>query len=1236
MFLSALFIAFTSVFAQDPVLSVSPKSHDFVEKTFIKSASPVEIKDTFEFALDTANLPGPLQLTPKNSLDGVVFVADEVPGDEKLVRVSYTASKAVEGEDTIFVSAGTLADTLLVSLKVVELNPSLSADVSEWKPAAIKLLDGKAEAASGDITIVFSDVDLDVQIMGKDSKFTWVPADGSTPGTQIGKVTFSAEEGGKFEDTLLIADANGNIDPIKLALEVNVIVPTLTVTPDSWNASLTLVGGKAEAEKLIKIESSDLAAPITYEVVGDNKDNFVWNEANKLIAFSADAAGTYKAKLVVASEGVESKEVVMEIAVAAPAETPAIIVAPTEWKTTIQLENGKAEAERQFSIYGTNLKGELNIALKGMNPAFKWIAAEQLVKFSATVADTYKDSLIISSKDAETQRVYLEVKVENAPAQPVAVTGVTLDKSTATLKVGEELTLVATVAPANATDKAVVWKSSDAAVAEVASGKVTAKAEGAAVISVTTADGNFTAFCLVTVKKDETPGPGPVPSGDAFTLVTNASSLEAGLEILIVSTAKNVAAGEYTTSKNSNYFADAAVTISDNSITLADNSKASILTLGGSAGAWTLAMSDDKLVGATAEKKIALDDGTTTWAITIASNGDATIQNGTAGNGHFLYNVQSPRFTTYKSDATATMLLPQIYARKGGSTPTPSDPVAVTGVTLDKDKAEVEVGATIKLTATIAPANATNKKVVWSSDKPAIATVADGVVTGVAVGSAVITVKTEDGNFTASCAVNVSERETPPSPGEIIFEKVTTAPADWSGQYLIVQEANALAFNGKDATNNGVAATISGNTVTVADYEKYVVTIAKMDGGYSLQIDGKYIGGKLGNDGKPANGLAFSDTPILNTLALNSGEAEITSNQCIFLFNGATDQMRFRYFKAAGDPKVGVSLYKASGSITPVPAWVPDTISVAEAIEACKDEKTHYVDGIITEILTSESDLAQYGNLDFMLADLDAKSDAEIKCFRLYWKSANNKFKGGEVAVGDTVRVFGTTKIYTKDNVSTEQISDGYIVEILGKGDGSGPVGPGGDDPLGILEGQATFYGEAADGVFNFTIDLFSFAEWEEDGSPVGDGAWVSFDIFTSNEHAIAGSYSLAKGEGVVGGIGETYSGVMIVVGNDTTTAEFTSATVVITALGNNMYRVQYSVTTKDGKKYEGVIDNLEIYAYDEEGNDYELDEDAQGIENVTVELDKNAPMYNIMGQRVDGNATGIVIQNGHKFIIVR
>ena len=90
-------------------------------------------------------------------------------------------------------------------------------------------------------------------------------------------------------------------------------------------------------------------------------------------------------------------------------------------------------------------------------------------------------------------------------AATVPVTGVTMNKTSTSLYVGDTETLTATVAPDNATNRAVTWASSNPSVAKVENGVVTALACGTAVITATTQDGNHTATCAVTVRPDIPP-----------------------------------------------------------------------------------------------------------------------------------------------------------------------------------------------------------------------------------------------------------------------------------------------------------------------------------------------------------------------------------------------------------------------------------------------------------------------------------------------------------------------------------------------------------------------------------------------------------------------------------------------------------------------------------------------------------------------------------------------------------
>ena len=156
-------------------------------------------------------------------------------------------------------------------------------------------------------------------------------------------------------------------------------------------------------------------------------------------------------------------------------------------------------------------------------------------------------------------------------------------------------------------------------------------------------------------------GGGDEPATKVWTLVTDASTLKAGDQIIIACNSKAVTASNTIVSGSNPYLDKITSTFSSDKTTITSvGSGTAILTLGGSAGAWTLTNESGKKLGTTAAKKVAWGSGTTTWAITISSN-NATIQSTTSSYGRFLYNAQSPRFTTYTSNTTTLMLLPQIY-----------------------------------------------------------------------------------------------------------------------------------------------------------------------------------------------------------------------------------------------------------------------------------------------------------------------------------------------------------------------------------------------------------------------------------------------------------------------------------------------------------------------------------------------------------------------------------------------
>ncbi|MCX7987227.1 MAG: alpha-amylase family glycosyl hydrolase, partial [Bacteroidales bacterium] len=110
--------------------------------------------------------------------------------------------------------------------------------------------------------------------------------------------------------------------------------------------------------------------------------------------------------------------------------------------------------------------------------------------------------------------------------------------------------------------------------------------------------------------------------------------------------------------------------------------------------------------------------------------------------------------------------------------------VSVTSVSVSPSSASLFVGQTLLLTATISPSNATNQNVTWSSSNNAIATVSStGLVTANAAGTATITVRTEDGNKTATSTITVSN----PTSFKVYFYR----PTNW-GSFIRIYYWNTI------------------------------------------------------------------------------------------------------------------------------------------------------------------------------------------------------------------------------------------------------------------------------------------------------------------------------------------------------------------------------------------------------------------------------------------------------------
>ena len=258
----------------------------------------------------------------------------------------------------------------------------------------------------------------------------------------------------------------------------------------------------------------------------------------------------------------------------------------------------------------------------------------------------------------------------------------------------------------------------------------------------------------------------------------------------------------------------------------------------------------------------------------------------------------------------------------GGSIP------ATPSISLNQTSATLQVGSSLRLTAY--PQNAGTAQVSWSSTDTNIATVSNsGTVIGVAAGTTNITasIVVSGVTYTATCNVTVT------SGGTTIegdYVKVTSAPVDWSGTYLIVCESVNVALNGAlsslDVVSNTISVSPSNNQiVSTSSTEAAEFTIAnRTSGGYSIKTKG---GTYIGHSGSSNVLKTSTSDEFENTISISNGDVTITCNGKKLRYNATSDQTRFRYF---GSDQTAIQLYKKTSSGSPTQPIDP-TISFANS-----------------------------------------------------------------------------------------------------------------------------------------------------------------------------------------------------------------------------------------------------------------------------------------------------------------
>ena len=383
----------------------------------------------------------------------------------------------------------------------------------------------------------------------------------------------------------------------------------------------------------------------------------------------------------------------------------------------------------------------------------------------------------------------------------VDVVSISIDKTSIPLKVGETMTLSATVNPSNASDKTVTWSSSDASVATVEDGKVTAIKIGTATIKAKA--GDKTATCSIMVVPTEV---------SSITLDKSTASMEVGETVTLTATVGPDDATDNTITWTTS---DATVaTVSNGVITAKKLGTATIIAKAGDKTATCLIMVVPTEVSSiTLDKSSAsLKVGETVTLTATVNPSDATDKSVTWTTSDATVATVSNGVVTAKKLGTAT-----ITAKAGDKTATcliMVVPTEVSSITLDKSSASLKVGETVTLTATVNPSDATDKTVTWTTSDATVATVSNGVVTAKKLGTATITAKA--GEKTATCSITVI-----PTP-------VTSVTLSKTSASLKVGETVTLTatVNPSDATDKTVTWTTSD--ATVATVSNGVVTAKKL------------------------------------------------------------------------------------------------------------------------------------------------------------------------------------------------------------------------------------------------------------------------------------------------------------------------------------------------------------------------------------------------------------------------
>lgn len=408
-------------------------------------------------------------------------------------------------------------------------------------------------------------------------------------------------------------------------------------------------------------------------------------------------------------------------------------------------------------------------------------------------------------------------------------TGVEIPE-TATVSVGENITLKANVLPEYASNKDVTWSSSDESIAFVdANGVVIGKKEGTVTITCTTVDGGFKDTCKVSV----------VISAQGITLSRTSVTVEAGYNYQLTATVTPAS----TTNK------DIIWTSSDETVARVNSNGLVSVLAGGTCIITATTVSGGISASCTFTviqnpSGVELDSNVRTMYVGQVATLTATVLPLTATTREVTWTSSNDKVATVNPKGLVTALsrgtaIITAKTKVGGYTATCAvtvgDKVAVTGLKIDSTNLNMIKGDSYTILATISPSNASEKTIIWSSSNSGVATVNEGVVTAVGTGETIITAVTRDGSYQKQCKVSVTQPVTGVSlafdtiklaKGKSKTLKANIEPADASEKKLIWE-----------SSDESVATVTSSGVIRAKGAGNATIIVTTVDGGYSASCN---------------------------------------------------------------------------------------------------------------------------------------------------------------------------------------------------------------------------------------------------------------------------------------------------------------------------------------------------------------------------------------------------------------